>query len=189
MKELLKYGTRGGPTMPALAYICLCTILLAAAAGAEGRRESERHPAAPGMLVVEGLDGQGILDPVVDEGDGVRSWSWAWGALTVLADTVPVTVGETGLSLPYGTELGGVSRGRRLRFVTGEYPVDGPLLLRGESFLLFVNRGVLEVGEGRLVLAVREPQKHSGTQYLLFLGILLITTFMMMKTRARLKKS
>ena len=75
-----------------------------------------------------------------------------------------------------------------LRFVKGEFPVDGPLLLRGESFLLYVSRGVLVIDEDRLTLAVREPRKNSGAQYLLFLGILLITTFMMMKARKRQRK-
>ncbi len=189
MMNLIKIDTKGGPTVPALICICLCASLLVAAAAAQERRETARHPTAPGLLVVEGLNDAGALVPVVDADAGVRSWSWSWGALTVFADSVTVTVGETDLSLYYGTELSGASRGQRLRFVAGEYPVDGPLLLRGESYLLYVSRGLLEVGEGRITLAVNETEKHPATQYLLFLGVLLITMFMMMKTRAKLKKT
>jgi len=142
----------------------------------------------PGVLYVEDLDEAGAREPVADAGTGVRSWSWSWGALTVFADSVGVTAGEQVLSVAYGTDLVGVSRGRRLRFVPGDYPIDGPLLLGDRRFQLYVNRGRLEIAEGRLVIADRKAETNPAAQYLLFLGILLITMFMMMKTRKRLKK-
>jgi hypothetical protein len=188
MMNRFEIGTRGGPTVSAPLCACLVALLLAGNAAAQDRA-AERHPGAPGVIRVEGADGDGALSPVVDPETGARSWSWAWGALTVTSDSLAVTVDELGLSLPYDTDLGGVSRGRRLRFVAGTYPVDGPLLLSGRGFQLYVSRGELEIAEGRLVLADREPAAPPAAQYLLFTGILLITMFMMMKTRKRLKRS
>ena len=189
MKTLEEIVTLGGPSVPALLCVCLAALLLDAAPAAGERHASERHPAAPGVLYVENLDEDGARVPVADEGTGARSWTWAWGALTVFADSVAVTAGEQGLSLSYGTDLVGVSRGRRLRFVDGTYPVDGPLLLGDRRFQLYVSRGQLEIAEGRLVLDDRKKPPKPAAQYLLFLGVLLVTMFMMMKTRARLKKS
>jgi hypothetical protein len=184
-----KIGTRGGPTVSAPLCACLVAVLLAGSAAGRDTHESERHPDAPGVIRIEGAGDGAALSPVVDPETGVRSWSWAWGALTVTSDSLAVNVDAPDLSLPYGTDLGGVSRGRRLRFVPGTYPVDGPLLLSGHGFQLYVGRGVLEIAADRLVLADRKPAKPPAAQYLLFTGILLVTMFMMMKTRKRLKRS
>jgi len=178
----------GGPSVSAPVRIrlaiCLAALLgLAAVAGSE--TTSQRHPAGPGRLSIEGVSDPSGLAPVVDAADGTRNWSWSWGALTVSADSVDVDVGASGLALSYGSDLCGVSRGRRLRFVEGTYPVDGPLLLRCAAFQLFVDSGELEIGEGRLVLAVREDKPPPGAQYLLFIGVLMLTTFMMIKLRKR----
>ncbi len=189
MKTHMEIVDLGGPSVPALLCVCLAALLLDAGPAAGEQRESERHPATPGVLYVEGLDEDSTRLPVTDEGTGARSWTWAWGALTVFADSMAVTAGAQGLNLSYDTDLVGVSRGRRLRFVYGKYPVDGPLLLGDRRFQLYVSRGQLEIAEGRLVLDDRKKPPKPAAQYLLFLGVLLVTMFMMMKTRARLKKS
>jgi len=187
MKIHKRHPRGGGLSLPAPALILIGLILACTAMAAD---DAQRHPAQPGVIFIEGV---GAADATVtdsDEGDGPRCWTWTWGALTVHDGSLTVTEALGNLSLPFDTDLTGASRGHRLLFHDGEFPIDAPLLLTGDTFQLFVSRGVLEIASGRLVLADRTlKQQPPGTQYLLFFGILLITIFMVMKTRARLKRS
>lgn len=179
---------RDGPGRPVP-----CPLLAAALLGllaTVAMADAPRHPDTPGTLFVEGGAAGERAHPLRDEADDVRTWTWDWGALVVTDPDIPVTAALDNLSLPYGTDLSGASRGLRLLFQNGEYPIDGPLLLRGAGFLLFAARGALTVSANALVLAERTPSKKpAGGQFLLFLGVFLLTVFMMMKARARTKRS
>jgi hypothetical protein len=166
----------------------LIGLILACTAMADD--DAQRHPAQPGVLFIEGVGAADATNLVTDADTGLRCWTWSWGALTVSDGSLPVTEALGNLSLPFETDLAGASRGHRLLFRDGEFPIDAPLLLTGDTFQLFASRGVLEVADRQLVLADRSLDRQPpGTQYLLFSGILLITIFMVMKTRARLKRS
>ncbi len=187
MKTRERHDQGGGPAMPASTLILIVMILACSAMAAD---DAHRHPALPGVLFIEGVGSNDATFPVSDEDNGPRCWTWPWGALTVHDGSLAVTEALGNLSLPFGTDLTGASRGQRLLFLDGEFPIDAPLLLTSDTFQLFVSRGVLEIADGRLVLADRSLKRQPpGTQYLLFSGILLITIFMVMKTRARLKRS
>jgi hypothetical protein len=67
--------------------------------------------------------------------------------------------------------------------------VDGPLLLVGEGFQLFVARGQLEIGTGRIVLRDRKQRADTRPQMMLLLGILLLTVTLMTRARRRLSAS
>ena len=176
----------GGPSRPVPRLILL--LLLCAATTV--RADEARHPVASGTLFIENAASGEDAAPLTDETDGTRTWAWGWGVLSVSDPELRVTAALENLSLPYGADLYGVSRGRRLLFRDGEYPVDGALLLRGAGFQLFVSRGTLSISADALTLADREtastPSHH---QYLLFLGVLLITIYMMLKARARTRRS
>ncbi len=176
----------GGSRRHAPHLLAILVLLLAPAASWSD--ESLRHPAAPGTLFVEGVVAEATLVPI-ESGDE-RTWTWAWGALTVSDPDLVVTTALGHLSWPYGRDVSGASQGRRLLFREGDFPVDGPLLLRGEGFRLFVSSGRLTVSPEALVLADGPPDRSSMLgQTFLFLGVLLLTVFMVMKARARTSSS
>lgn len=167
---------RGGPkrSVPSLVLLLLAPALAAAAVV---------HPPTSGVIVVEAaLDSVQVRE--LELGAGERTWSWDWGALTV--DRADVRRVGADLRVPYGTDLSGVSRGQRLVFAADVYPVDGPLLLVGEGFRLFVSRGELVIEDGRIVLRDRRPPPNLQSQMLLLLGVLLLTGTLMIRARRRL---
>ncbi len=181
------HNNQGGFPRSALGLLLLGLLAIGVPVQAD---DPQPCPTAPGILFIEGVGVNDVVPSTDGPGQGARCWAWSWGALTVTDETVTVTEALGNLSLPYDVDLGGASRGRRLLFADGEYPIDAPLVLTGESFQIFVSRGVLEIGAGRLVFADRKAEQgQPATQYLLFLGVSLVTIFLMMKARARLKKS
>jgi hypothetical protein len=120
---------------------------------------------------------------------GRLSLLWEGGALFIPADLDTGTYGVADLTVPYGPELQGASEGRRLVFAPGRHRIEQTLLLADGRFSLVLTRGILEVGEGRIIYRRSARPRDQRAQYLLLAGILLLTVMLMMRLRRRLHGS
>jgi hypothetical protein len=148
------------------------------------------HPLHAGLLVIESVrDSTQSFRWVELPELGRLSLLWEGGVLFIPADLDTGTFGLADLTVPYGPELEGASAGRRLVFAAGRHRVDQPLLLADGRLTLILTRGVLEIGEGRIVYRRSAPLRDQRAQYLLLAGILLLTISLMVRLRRRLHAS
>jgi len=118
-----------------------------------------------------------------------RCLVWANGFLMLPSDVTPERFGQSSLLVPYGSNLAGVSDGRRLRFVLGKYRVERPLLLTDGAVSLFVSYGELDIEDGRIVYQSVRRISNPKAQYLLLAGIVILITMLLLRVRSRLRKS
>ncbi len=130
------------------------------------------------------------IGPRQDLPGGRRAWTWPGGGLVVTDTARTVTVaGESLLVVGYDPGLCGVSRGRRLLFSPGTYPVDGTLVLSDAGFVALVERGRLTIGTDSLVVEPPDASPPQAAQLLLLAGIALLTFALVLRSRSRLRSS
>ncbi len=171
LPRILQPRRRRGRLLPAV----LTVLLLAAAATAAPPPDGGRR-----LLVRRPLAGPTRLP------DGRRVWTWPGGAAVVSDTALSVAAADSLLSLPCTDALRGTSRGRRLLFQQGDYPVDGTLVLADSGFTVVVSRGRLRIAADSLVVAAGPKPPPQAAQLLLLAGIALLTFALLVRSRRRL---
>ena len=153
-------------------------------------QEPPLRPLRAGMLVIESVrdSTQGFRWVALPE-LGKLSLLWEGGALFIPAELDTGTFGIADLMVPYGPELQGASEGRRLVFAPGRHRIEHTLLLSDGRLTLVLTRGILEIGEGRIIYHRSALRRDQRAQYLLLAGILLLTIMLMVRLRRRLHGS
>ena len=177
----------------AVAVICLgLFVSLTAAAVAEDRVDQGEggwpHPPTSGLLVVAGAQDSASAYtwlPLAEERR--RLLVWEQGVLSI-PDSLEVRLQGRDLAVPYLPVLIGVSHRSGLRFETGHYDIEQPLLLSDGRLQLLAASGKLTIERGRIVYEAAEPSTDPRSSYLFVAALLIISFLLLARARSRLKK-
>ena len=177
----------------AVAVICLGLLVsLKAPAVAEDREDQGEagwpHPPTSGLLVVAAAQDSAAAYtwlPLPEERR--RLLVWEQGVLSI-PDSLEVHLQGRDLAVPYLQVLIGVSHQSGLRFETGHYDIEHPLLLSDGRLQLLAASGKLTIERGRIVYEAARPSTDPRSSYLFVAALLIVSFLLLARARSRLKK-
>ncbi len=146
------------------------------------------HPRTPGLLILTAAPDTAAAFtwlPLAEERR--RLLVWEQGVLSI-PDTLEVHLQGRDLAVPYLPGLIGVSHRSGLRFETGHYDIEQPLLLSDGRLQLLAARGKLTIEQGRIVYEAAGPSTDPRSSYLFVAALLIISFLLLARARSRLKK-